>query len=42
MADALPDAVYQIVPGAEHMAFERNPDFVIDRINAYLDRLGAE
>ena len=42
VADALPDAVYQIVPGAEHMAFERNPGFVIDQINAYLDRLEAE
>ena len=42
VADALPDAVYEIVPGAEHMAFGKNPGFVIDQINAYLDRIEAE
>ena len=41
VADALPDAVYQVVPGAEHMAYDGNPDFVFEQIDAYLERLNA-
>ena len=41
VADALPDAVYQVVPGAEHMAFEKNPEFVLEQIDAFLERLNA-
>ena len=39
VAAALPDADYQVVPGAEHMAYVGNPDFVFDRIDAYLEQL---
>ena len=36
VADALPDAAFEIVPGAEHMAFGNNPDFVFSRIDEFL------
>ncbi len=40
VADALPDAVYQIVPDAEHKAYEGNPNFVFAQIDEFLGRLG--
>ena len=40
VAEALPDASFFIVPGAGHMAFELNQDFVTEQIDAYLERLG--
>ena len=42
VADALPNAVYQVVPGAEHMAFAGNPDFVFAQVDEYLKRLNAQ
>ena len=42
VADALPDAVYQVVPGAEHMAYDGNPDFVFAQIDEYLGRLNKK
>ena len=39
VADALPNAVYKVVPGAEHMAYEGNPDFVFEQIDEFLERL---
>ena len=39
VADALPNAVYEIVPGAEHKAYEGNPDFVFAQIDEFLGRL---
>ena len=39
VADALPNAVYQVVPGAEHMAFGKNPDFVLEQIDGFLERM---
>ena len=41
VADALPDAVYEVVPSAEHLAFDGNPDFVFGQIDGFLERLGA-
>ena len=42
VADALPDAVYEVVPGAEHMAYDGNPDFVFAQIDGYLERLNLQ
>ena len=42
VADALPDAVYQVVPGAEHMAYDGNPDFVFEQIDGFLERLDLQ
>ena len=42
VADALPDAVYQVVPGAEHMAYAGNPDFVFEQIDEFLERLNSK
>ena len=36
VADALPNATYLVVPGAEHMAYAGNPDFVFEQIDAFL------
>ena len=42
VADALPDADYYVVPGAEHMAYGGNPDFVFAKIDDYLGRLNLQ
>ena len=42
VADALPEAEYFVVPDAEHMAYAGNPDFVFEKIDAYLKRMSAE
>ena len=39
VADALPDSVYLVVPGAEHMAYAGNPAFVFEQIDAFLENL---
>ena len=42
VADALPDAVFEVVPGAEHMAYAGNPDFVFEHIDEFLERLNLQ
>lgn len=41
VADALPDAVYKVVPAAEHMAYSGNPDFVFEQIDEFLEKLNS-
>ena len=36
VADALPSTEFQIVPGAEHAAYNGNPEFVFEQIDLYL------
>lgn len=36
VADVLPDSRYAVVPGAEHMAYNDNLDFVVSQIDAFL------
>ena len=37
VAEALPDAAFKLVPGAEHEACEGNPEFVFEQTDAFLD-----
>ena len=39
VAEALPDSVFKLVPGAGHEAYEGNPDFVFEQADAFLERL---
>ena len=42
VAKALPDAGFELVPGAEHEAYEGNPDFVFEQIDAFLERVALQ
>ena len=39
VAEALPDAEFKLVPGAEHEAYDDNPEFVFEQIDTFLQSL---
>ena len=42
VAEALSDAVFKLVPRAEHEAYKGNPEFVFEQTDAFLKQLGGE
>ena len=39
VADALPNAKFEVIPGAEHMAYVQEPDLVLTLIDEFLDEM---